>query len=181
MCFHSYRRFAHIRKCTIFTRLKLHSFLRELITCELLCVRKRVTSFYSKRVCLYETVCACLCLCVIEGVYGSCCPWPDLFGKALIDVELPPHRVLSGHEDLAAGSTNPGALNSAICPAMCSHLPAGSTQHRSCLIHWVYVRLGPWCSRVGPEIQLACYCKLLLLLCLVQWADMLPKLWGLMD
>lgn len=107
---------------------------RELITCELLCVRKRVTSFYSKRVCLYETVCACLCLCVIEGVYGSCCPWPDLFGKALIDVELPPHRVLSGHEDLAAGSTNPGALNSAIWD---SHVfPSTSWEHSAPILSY---------------------------------------------
>lgn len=88
-------------------------------------------------------MCVCLCvrvhMCVCPAVLSLLALSRDsltVFGEALIDEEPPPRRVLSEHEGLAAGSTNPGAPNSAICPAMCSHLPAGSTLCCACLTHW---------------------------------------------
>ena len=62
-------------------------------------------------------------MCVCPGVLSLMALSRDsltVFGEALIDEEPPPRRVLSEHEGIAAGSTNPGDPNSAICPAMCS-------------------------------------------------------------
>lgn len=99
-----------------------------------------MNNFVSENVSLPITVCVRLCvrLCVCPGALSLLALSRDsltVFGEALIDEEPPPRRVLSEHEGLAAGSTNPGAPNSAICPAMCSHLPAGSTQCCACLTH----------------------------------------------
>lgn len=79
-----------------------------------------------------------VCVCPQCPQPSVCIPWlSDSIGKVLTDVEPPPQHVLSEHECLTAGSTNLGAPNCAICPAMCSHVPAGSTQHRACLTQWL--------------------------------------------
>lgn len=104
---------------------------------------------------------ACVCVWDCERVPwrpqpSGLVPWlsDSIWRGANWRGEPPPRRVLSEHEGLAAGSTNPGAPNSAICPAMCSHLPAGSTQCRACLTHYC-VTVGLCCSRLGPALQWA--------------------------
>lgn len=101
-----------------------------------------MNNFVSENVSLPITIRVCLCVRVwahpgVLSLLALSCDSLTVFGEVLIDEEPPPRRVLSEHEGLAAGSTNPRAPNSAICPAMCSHLPAGSTQHCACLTHWL--------------------------------------------
>lgn len=52
--------------------------------------------------------------------YVVSCDFTEL-DRALTEEDPPPCRILSEYEGPTAGSTNPGAPNSAICPAMCSH------------------------------------------------------------
>lgn len=96
-------------------------------------------NFVSENMSLPITVCLHFCVWVCAPASPAFWPCPmtlTVFGEALIDEEPPTRCVLSKHKGLAAVSTNPRAPNSAICPAMCSHLPAGSTQCRACLTHW---------------------------------------------
>lgn len=71
-----------------------------------------------------------LCACALARAGFGLLASPPLAGgvlaAALIDVE-PLHAVAFCQNMKAAGSTNPGALNSAICPAMCSHPAAESS------------------------------------------------------
>lgn len=68
-----------------------------------------------------------VCLCARVHV-GGLAFWPRrrCLAAVLIDVK-PLHLVAFCQNMKAAGSTNPGALNSAICPAMCSHPAAESS------------------------------------------------------
>lgn len=116
---------------------------------------------------VYVWVCVFLCrrMCTRPAFSASlpCAVTLTVFAEALIDKEPPALCVLSEHRSLVAGSTNLGAPNSAICPAMCSYVPAGSSQQHACLTRWLCasgtaqlqtetstcVRMKQWANSVG--------------------------------
>lgn len=118
-------------------------------SCALWLMNKTVSENVSLPIIVYMCVSLCVSVFACPGAFSLLALSHDsltvtVFGEVLIDEKAPPRRVLSEHEGLAAGSTNPGSPNSAICPAMCSHVPAGSTQHRACLTHWLCDTAPDW-------------------------------------
>lgn len=81
-----------------------------------------------------QRVYVCVFVCVCARGWFNLLASPRLadgvLAVALIDVE-PLHLVAFCQNMKATGSTNPGALNSAICPAMCSHPAAESSARPS--------------------------------------------------